>query len=107
MRASTTNSKSPATTKQKGDTAMAIVKTAPKKTTRLRKSLKLKFRADGYRMKDGRAVTLVPWAAQTAPPWRSGYVRVLIAYNATEMRCRRNNKTGHEQIVHASKLVRC
>lgn len=86
---------------------MAIVKTAtPKKRAKKRGLTSRKLKGDGYRLKDGRAVQMVPWIAQTPQPWRNGYARVFIPFTALELRNARNGKRGHEQIVHSSKLVR-
>lgn len=71
------------------------------------KKLKLKPRRDNYMLRDGRPVQMVPWIAKTAQPWRSGYARVFIPFTPIELRNARNGKTGHEQIVSSSKLVRC
>lgn len=86
---------------------MAIVKTAAPKAPRAKKAKKRSFKPEGYALKkDRRPVHLVPWVAQSPQPWRVGYVRVFIPFTASELINARAGKTGHEQIVHNSNLVR-
>jgi hypothetical protein len=82
---------------------------APKVATKKAKKTKLRtFVPQGYALRDGRRVEMVPWCAQTPQPWRTGYARVFIPFNAAEMRSARpGGVRGHEQIVRVNKLVRC